>query len=66
MIRLLNVYESRSGFFATRRGGARIQSNTKIWFYAAGSWEAQSCLSDLRGSAAGGLGHKGAPSCCTA
>jgi hypothetical protein len=36
MIRLLNVYGSSFGFPPPRRrGGARIQSNTKIWFYSA-------------------------------
>lgn len=37
-------------FAAPAWRGAGIRSQSKIWFYAAESWEAQSCLSDLRGS----------------
>ena len=55
MIRLLNVYGPRSSFLRIPGvAGARIQSNTMIWFYATGSWEAQSGPSDLRGSSGRG------------
>jgi hypothetical protein len=55
MIRLLNVYVSGSGFLGHPGvAGAGIQSKAKIWFYSAESWEAQSCLSDLRGSSGRG------------